>query len=253
MRAMGWLTMKTMPTTTSTITELQRDYIKEYSPALGRDMELLHFGHAGRPLVAFPTSMGRFYQWEDFGLIGAISDFIAGGEVQVVCVDSVDGESWYAKDRPPAERVRRHLQYERYVVDEILPRIPGSAVMCGPSFGAFHAVLLAARYPNLVGGFIALSGAYDTTRWLDGYHDDDTYFTNLAAFLPGLNDEAYLEPLRAMHPKAIATGEQDPNVDDSVKIAGLLRDKGVQVEFEIWPGWAHDWPYWKDMMRRYLA
>ena len=247
---MRWFTI-TMATTTTP--EVQRDYIKEWSRCLGRDMEILHFGHAGRPLLVFPTSMGRFYQWEDFGLVGALADFIEAGAIQLVCVDSVDGESWYARDKHPADRVKRHLQYEAYIVEEVLTRVPGSAVTCGTSFGALHAVLLAARRPSRVGGFIGLSGAYDTARWLDGYHDDSTYFTNLLAFLPGLTDEAYLGPLRTQHPKVIATGEQDPNVEDSRKLAGLLRDKGVQVGLEIWPGWAHDWPYWKEMMRRYVS
>ena len=238
---------------TITTTEMQRDYIKEYSSSLGREMELLHFGHSGRPLLVFPTSMGRFYQWEDFGLVGALADVIESGRVQLVCVDSVDGESWYARDRPPADRVRRHLQYEAYLVNEILPRMPGLPVACGASFGALHAVLLAARHPTRVGGFIALSGAFDTNRWLDGYHDDNTYFTNLMAFLPGLADDAYLGPLRAQDPKVIATGEQDPNVEDSIKLARLLAERGVHVGLEIWPGWAHDWPYWKDMMRRYIS
>ena len=242
-----------MLTTTVTTTDMQRDYIKEFSPSLGRDMELLHFGHSGRTLLVFPTSQGRFYQWEDFGLVAGISDFIESGAVQLVCVDSVDSESWYAKDKPPAQRVIRHLQYEAYITQEILPRLAGPPVACGASFGALHAVLLAARHPSRIGGFIALSGAFDTSRWLDGYHDDNVYFTNLIEFLPGLNDEAYLGPLRAEHPKVIATGEQDPNVEESRRVAGLLRAKGVEVGLEIWPGWAHDWPYWKDMMRTYLA
>ncbi|HUE67855.1 MAG TPA: alpha/beta hydrolase-fold protein [Candidatus Acidoferrum sp.] len=249
---MRWFTI-TMTTSTITTTEMHRDYVKEYSPSLGRDMELLHFGHAGRTLLVFPTSQGRFYQWEDFGLVAGISDFIESGAVQLVCLDSVDSESWYARDKPPADRVRRHLQYESYIVNEILPRLAGPPVAAGTSFGALHAVLLAARHPSSVGGFIALSGAFDTSRWLDGYHDDDTYFTNLFEFLPGLTDEAYLGPLRREHPKVIATGEQDPNVEDSRKLAGLLQAKGVEVGLEIWPGWAHDWPYWKDMMRTYLA
>jgi esterase/lipase superfamily enzyme len=246
---MRWFTI-TMAITT---VEMQRDYLKEYSHALGREMELLHFGHAGRPLLVFPTSMGRFYQWEDFGLVGAISDFIESGAIQLICVDSVDGESWYARDRHPADRVRRHLQYEAYIVDEILPRLPAPPLTTGTSFGALHAVLLAVRHPSRVSGFIAMSGAYDTSRWLDGYHDDNVYFTNLMEFLPGLTDEAYLGPLRAQHPKVIATGEHDPNVEDSGRLAGLLRAKGVEVGLDIWPGWAHDWPYWKDMMRKYLA
>src|SRR5436190_23432439 len=102
---MRWLTMTTMATTTITTAEVQRDYIKEYSSSLGRDMELLHFGHAGMPLVVFPTSMGRFFQWEDFGLVSALSDHIGSGAIQLICLDFVDGESWYAKGRAPAVRV----------------------------------------------------------------------------------------------------------------------------------------------------
>ena len=245
--------MTAMPSTNTTTTEMQRDYIKEYSRSLGRDMELLHFGHAGRPLLVFPTSMGRFFQWEDFGLVGALSDFIDSGAIQLICVDSVDAESWYAKDRPPAERVARHLQYERYIVDEILPRLSETPVAVGASFGALHAVLLAARQPTKIAGYIALSGAYDTSKWLDGYHDDNVYYTNLVEFLPGLTDDAYLGPMRAHHPKVIATGADDANVEDSRRVAGLLRSKGIDVGLDIWPGWAHDWPYWKDMMRRYLS
>jgi esterase/lipase superfamily enzyme len=237
-----------------TITDVQRDYIKEYSHSLGRDMELLHFGHAGTPLLVFPTSMGRFYQWEDFGLVAGISDFIEAGAVQLICVDSVDGESWYARDRPPGERVWRHLQYEAYLVDEILPRIPnGPPIACGASFGALHAVLLAARHPTKIRGYIGLSGAYDTAKWLNGYHDDNVYYTNLVEFLPGLTDEAYLGPMRAQHPKVIATGAEDANVEDSRRVGGLLQSKGIQVGLDIWPGWAHDWPYWTEMMRRYLT
>src|SRR5436309_13872353 len=99
---MRWFTITTMnitTTTSTTITDVQRDYIKEYSHSLGRDMELLHFGHAGTPLLVFPTSMGRFFQWEDFGMAGASSDFIDSGAVPLVCVDSVDGEWVYARER----------------------------------------------------------------------------------------------------------------------------------------------------------
>src|SRR5438067_4298989 len=234
---MRWFTITmTMTTTSINTTDLQRDYIKEYSHRLGRDMEILHFGHAGRTLVVFPTSMGRFYQWEDFGLVGALGDFIDSGAIQLICVDSVDGESWYATDRRPAERIWRHLQYESYLVDEVLPRIPGPPLACGASFGALHAVLLAARHPTRIGGFIALSGAYNTDRWLAGYHDDNAYYTNLFAFLPGLSDEAYLGPLRAEHPKVIAAGADDPNVEDSKRLGALLRHKGVDVGLDIWPG-----------------
>ncbi len=229
-----------------------REYHTDWSPALGRDMELLRFGDAGLPLLVFPTSMGRFYQWEDFGLVAGLEDKMADGHIQLWCVDSVDGESWYANDRPPAERVRRHLAYERYLVDELIPAMPQTPVATGTSFGAFHALLLALRRPWHVQGFVALSGAYDTEHWLGGHHDEETYFTNPLAFLPGLHDERYLRPVRSFVKKVVATGEDDANAAESILVGDLLKEKYVDVTLEVWDGWAHDWPYWKDMIRRYV-
>jgi esterase/lipase superfamily enzyme len=215
-------------------------------------MELLRFGHGGQPVIAFPTSMGRFYQWEDFGLVGALASRLAAGELALYCVDSVDEESWYAETRAPADRVERHLEYERYVLDEILPEIDAAPVLVGPSFGAFHAVLFCLRHPDRFRGWIALSGVFDNSRWLDGYHSEDTYLTNPLAFLPGLTDERYLAPLRAMAPRVVATGTDDANVRESVTLAEQLRAKGVDVRLDLWPGWQHDWPYWHRMLDAYL-
>ena len=58
-------------------------------------MEFLVFGHSGTPLLVFPTSMGRFYDYEDRGMIQAIASRFENGEIQAFCVDSVDNESWY--------------------------------------------------------------------------------------------------------------------------------------------------------------
>ena len=39
---------------------MNREYHKFYSHPLQRDMEFLVYGHAGIPLLVFPTSCGRF-------------------------------------------------------------------------------------------------------------------------------------------------------------------------------------------------
>ena len=215
-------------------------------------MELLRFGHAGQPVLALPTSMGRFFQWEDFGLIGALASRLAAGAMQVWCVDSVDEESWYSRERSPEARVERHLEYERYVVDEVLPDLPAPPVVAGPSFGAFHAVLFCLRHPVRFRGWVALSGVFDNSRWLDGHSSEETYLTSPLAFLPGLTDDRYLAPLRAMRPAVVATGSEDDNLRDSVALAELLRAKGVDVQLDLWPGWQHDWPYWRRMLEVYL-
>ena len=102
---------------------MKRDYRKWHSPALERDMELLVFGEGGTPVLVFPTSMGRFYQWEDFGMVAHMAERIDAGWLQLWCVDSVDAESFYDKKKAPQERAQRHLAYERYLVDEVLPNI----------------------------------------------------------------------------------------------------------------------------------
>ena len=229
-----------------------REYIKDWSNALGRDMEALRFGSSGLALLVFPTSMGRFYQWEDFGMINALRDKIDGGLIQLFCVDSIDEQSWYAKNRSARDRVQWHLAYERYILREFSAHFPHPPVTVGSSFGALHALLFVLRHPGRFNGFIGLSGAFDTRNWLDGYFDQDVYYTNPIAFLPGLNDPRYLEPLRGMAKRVIATGAEDRNVDESIRVGTLLREKGVDVTLDIWPGWSHDWPYWMEMMNRYV-
>ena len=235
---------------------MKRDYRKVTSSALGRDMELLVFGEHGLPVVVFPTSMGRFYQWEDFGMVAHLAPRIDAGLVQLWCVDSVDSESFYNKQAAPQDRARRHLAYDGYLRDELIPQIRREnphleLELLGASFGAFHAVDLATRHPGIASRVTGLSGAFDASRWLDGLRQDDAYFVNPLAFLPNLSDERQLRPLRETE-FVIATGAEDPNVEQSRQVVATLQGKGVPATLHLWNGWAHDWPFWKEMVDTFL-
>src|ERR1700730_17955802 len=143
---------------------MDREYVRRWSRPLGREMELLRFGYDGQPVIAISASMASFFQWEDYGLMGTLASRLAAGAVQVWCVDSVDEESWYSRERSPEARGERHLEYERYIVDEVLPDLPAPPVLAGTSFGAFHAVLFCLRHPGSFQGWIALSGEFDSSR-----------------------------------------------------------------------------------------
>ena len=80
---------------------MQREYYRWWSKDLSRDMELLCFGHAGTKVLVFPTSNGRFFEYENDGMVGTVADRIDSGQLQLYCVDSVDGESWYNKHAHP--------------------------------------------------------------------------------------------------------------------------------------------------------
>ena len=45
---------------------MEMQYFKDYSPALGRDMECKIYGHAGRPMLYIPCQDGRFFDFENF-------------------------------------------------------------------------------------------------------------------------------------------------------------------------------------------
>ncbi len=207
-------------------------------------------------MIVFPTSMGRFYQNEDFGLIGALEDKVDAGQIQFVCVDSVDEESWYNQNTHPANRVRRHDQYDQYLRHEILPYIHNRAhrddlAVFGASFGAYHAANLAARYPELVRKAILFSGLYDIHRYLDGYWDDICYFHCPTAYIPNM-DASWTSRL-AQIAWIIATGEHDSLVQDNRGFSELLGSKRIPNHAEFWPGvFGHDWPWWKENLRRFL-
>ncbi|MBA2246354.1 MAG: esterase, partial [Gemmatimonadetes bacterium] len=89
-----------------------REFHRWHSPSLGREMDLLIFGHAGARVLVFPTSQGRFFEWEDRGMMKALGEHLDRGWLQLYCVDSVDAESWYARWKHPRDRARRQVEYE---------------------------------------------------------------------------------------------------------------------------------------------
>jgi esterase/lipase superfamily enzyme len=102
------------------------------------------FGRPGARVLVFPSPMGRFFEWEDQGMIGALGDHLERGWIQLCCGDSVDAESWYAKWKHPADRARSHARCDRYLHDEVLPFTRHRndnpfLITTGASFGAYHA------------------------------------------------------------------------------------------------------------------
>ena len=133
---------------------MNREYHRWHSPELGRDMEMLVFGHAGLPAVVFPTSQARFYEFEDNGMVAAIADKIEGGHLQLFCVDTVDAESWYNRSVGADWRIARQVQYDNYIVREVVPFVRWKnqsphLVALGCSFGGYHAVNCSLKHPDV--------------------------------------------------------------------------------------------------------
>lgn len=236
---------------------MKRDYRRWYSPSLGRDMELLIFGHAGARLLVFPTSMGRFFEWEDRGMTVVLGEHLERGWLQMYCADSVDAESWYARWKHPADRALRQAQYDSYLLREVLPlshqlNDNPFLITTGASFGAYQAINFAFRHPHLVGRTIGMSGIYDIRDWTDGYHDHNVYFNNPVSYVPNEHDRGRLEALRRMD-IILVTGSDDPRRSGSEDLSTILWQKEIGNALRIWDGWAHDWPWWEKMIALYIG
>ena len=219
-------------------------------------MDVLIFGHAGARAVVFPTSMGRFFEWEDRGMIGALAEPLERGWLQLFCVDSVDEHTWYAKWKHPHDRARHHGAYDHYIEHELLPftihrNQHPFVILTGASFGAYHAAAFAFRHPHLVGRVLGMSGLYDIKGQTDGYSDEAVYFANPADFVQHEQDHGRLEAMRRMD-IIIAIGRDDPNFAANEHFSRMLWSKGIPHAFRAWDGWAHDWPWWRDMVRMYI-
>ena len=236
---------------------MHREHVHWFSPALEREMELLAFGHAGARVLVFPSSMGRFYEWEDRGMIDALGEHLERGWLQLFCVDSVDAESWYAKWKQLPDRARHHARYDRYVHDEVLPltrhrNANPFLITVGASFGAYHALTFALRYPHEVGRAIGLSGVYDIRELTDGSSDANVYPFNPPEFLADERDADRLAALNRLD-IILAIGRDDPMRGNSEYFSCKLWARGIWHALRIWDGWAHDWPYWQHMVRTYIG
>lgn len=235
---------------------MNREYHRWNSPNLGRAMELLVFGHAGVPILVFPSSRGRFFEFEDRDMVAAIGDRIERGEVQLFCVDSVDEESWYNRDVGPRWRIARHVQYERYCMDEVV------ALMCrinpsdrklalGCSFGGYHAANIALRHPSVFQGFLSMSGAFDTTNFLGGYHDDDVYFNQPVQYLQHASGQQLEQYQRCTY--ILAAADWDICRGYNERLAGIFASRGIPYRLDIWGEQVrHDWPIWHRMLQAYF-
>jgi esterase/lipase superfamily enzyme len=238
---------------------MKREYHRWHSPSLGRDMEMLVFGHSGARALIFPTSKGRYYEWQDRQMFrwDVLGEQIEHGRLQVFCVDSVDAESWYARDKWPGDRAWRQTQYDNYLRYEVVPfsqsiNANPFFITVGASFGAYHAMNFGLRHPGLTGRILGLSGIYSIDIWTDGHIDDNVHKNNPLAFISTEHDHHRLEAMRQTD-IIIATGQADPLHYSSQDMSRVLWEKGIGNALRGWDGWAHDWPYWEQMVKLYIG
>ena len=231
------------------------------SANLGMAMPIVTYGHAGHPLLLFPTAAADFLENERFWLVKSIEPQIFAGKVRVFSIDSINKHAWMDESLPVQEQARRQALYARYVEEEVAPFIRwvvgnGEARIAtsGASFGAFHAANTLFRRPDLFDATIAMSGFYDLAPdYFDGYSDDNCFYNNPAWYLPGLGGRE-LDLLRHSSSINIITGQGAYEAPDaSRRLSGILAAKEIPHTLDVWGHDVnHDWPWWRKMLPHYV-
>ena len=97
--------------------------ITHYSNCLDREMHMMIYGHGGVPFLAFPTQDSLCHNYEEFGMIRELSDYLENGQIQYFVVDTIDKESWSEGDWDKGRRAWKQELYFHYIVDEVMPFI----------------------------------------------------------------------------------------------------------------------------------
>jgi len=238
------------------------DLVRRRDEQVG-DARLIAYGHYGRPLLAFPSELGRRWDWESMGMIDAVTPLLAAGRVKIYCADGGDAWSWRADDLPLEERARRYGAYEGWITHQVAPWIhadcagAGEILVAGCSFGAYHAANFALKHADLFPLAICLSGVYDVSGVGWGERGDAVYFNNPADYVDHLHGD-HLEWLRSRLSLLLVCGQgqwEDTTgaLESTKRFAAQLAAKGIRHELDLWGhDVPHDWPSWRAQMSHHL-
>ncbi|MBA3249952.1 MAG: hypothetical protein H0T66_06530 [Geodermatophilaceae bacterium] len=230
-----------------------------FSDRVQTEVNLVRWGTFGRPVLIFPTAGGDAEEVERHGLVDACAPLIDSGRVKLYSIDSIAGQAMMTKPGSPQHRLWMLNQFHDCVHREVVPAIhsdlggqPLGIIATGASIGAFNAVAMLCRYPDVFSAAIGMSGSYAIERFYDRPWTKDLYFSAPLQFLPGLDGWA-LDLLRERY-AILASGEGEwENVGESWTMANALGAKGIPNRVDNWgPQWDHQWPTWWRMLPQYL-
>jgi len=241
---------------------MRREHVRLHSPAIGRELDLLAFGHAGVPVLVFPSSEGAHHEYEDYLMVRVLSHLIEAGRLRLYCVSSFDSESWYGKHLPLHERAWRHSLYENWIMGQVVPAICSDIgdhnvrlTVTGCSFGAYHAANIALKHPRRFNHALCMSGVYDIRFLLHGHHDDWVYYNNPMEYVTHLHGEQ-LDEVRRNTFITLVCGQgqwEGPALASTREFRDLLDRKQIPNYMDLWGHEvSHDWHWWREQIIWYM-
>ena len=202
-----------------------------FSDRLQTDITVVRWGVVGTPVLVFPSAGGDAEEIERHGLVNACGPLLAEGRIKLYSVDSVAGQAMTMKAGTAEHRLWLLSQFQECVRWEVVPAIHADlggraidVITAGASIGAFNAVAVLCRYPDVFGAAIGMSGSYRIERFYDEAWNQDLYYSAPLQFLPGL-EGAQLDRLRQRQ-VILASGDGEwEDVGESWRMAAALGER----------------------------
>ena len=233
---------------------MHTEYYKEYSPIMGRDMEIKVWGHAGMPVLFIPCQDGRFFDFENFHMTDTMAPWIESGQIRVYSIDTIDRETWSDPGNDARYRAELYERWIQFICQEVVPFAGGNMMVMGASLGATHAAILYYRRPDLFRRLLAISGIYSSRYGFGDYMDDLVYYFSPVDFLGGMPaDHPYID-LYNQGKSVIVTGQGAWEQPETARqLQSIFAEKGIHTWMDFW-GYDvnHDWPWWKKQIRYFL-
>lgn len=232
---------------------MEGQYNKHFSNNLQREMEYKTYGKKGRPVLIFPSQDGRFFDFENFGMIDVLAPWIEKGEIRAICVDGIDGETWSNRSADNRWRIEQHERWYHYVTEELIPEVrkrkTETFIVTGCSMGAFHAGNFFFRRPDIFDSVIALSGLYTAGYGFPMYSDDLTFMNSPIDFLREMPADHPWMDLYKKRNIYICVGQgkwEDELLESTRALDTVLCQRGIPANMDYW-GFDvdHDWCWWR--------
>jgi esterase/lipase superfamily enzyme len=232
-----------------------------HSERLQREVTMVRWGTIGQPVLLFPTAGGDAEEMERFHMLTVLGPLLEAGKIKVYSCDSVAGAALLAREKNARHQMWLQNQFHQYVRHEMVPAIrkdcetPDIEVWAaGASIGAFHAVAMVCRFPDVFARACAMSGTYDLRRFYDATDfTDDFWVSSPVHFVPTLSGP-HLDKLRERFILMPSGEGKAEDIGESWRMGNALGKQGVPNRVDPWGAHVpHDWETWRKMLPQYLG
>ena len=229
-----------------------------FSHNLNAEMPLVAYGHAGQPLLMFPTAAADYLEYERF--LFSRRDKAArsrAGVLRAYSINSVNKYSLLNEKMPPKMKAELLTRFDRYITDEVLPLIRNEA---GPMMRV--RLTTGASLGRVSRGERLLQ----TSRFVSWRDCDERQLRRAFLFEGllrrqrllqqpgGLSAQLKRQSLPANAAKGrfiyILSGQGNYEAPErSQNLSDILNAKSIPHKLDLWGADVdHDWPWWRKML-----